>query len=210
MLIPPLVQRFLPFSGKVVLFDELVLVTQIFDALLSLNLFISILQMLMYFNFNRHISMMASTLRGFAREMKVFQLSLIIIFFSYLCFAQLSLSSLSVEFSTIVASVEALFAMSLGILQYADIFPTHQTSTTAIFFISFSSFVVFVIIIIIVSILNDSYATVKADPSKYSYDAELNEHMWKKVRSWWKSVLKPPTVPSLSKGEEKERSIGKF
>ena len=112
-----------------VLFDELALVTQIFDALLSLNLFVSILQMLMFLNFNPHIAMMASTLRRFAHEMKFFQLSILIIFFSYLCFAQLTLRSLSAEFSTVFATVEALFAMALGILHYEDIFPTHHSSS---------------------------------------------------------------------------------
>ena len=163
--------------------------------------------MLMFLNFNPHIAMMASTLRRFAHEMKFFQLSILIIFFSYLCFAQLTLRSLSAEFSTVFATVEALFAMALGILHYEDIFPTHHSSIASIFFISFSSFVVFVIIIIIVSIINESYAMVRADPTTYTYDEELNEHMWKKVHSWWKSVINTSTQ---SKCEEKDSNLGEI
>ena len=163
--------------------------------------------MLTFLNFNPHIAMMASTLRDFANEMRVFQVSILIIFFSYLCFAELTLRSLSEDFSTVFAAVQALFAMSLGILRYNAIFPTHEPSVAALFFISFSSFVVFVIIIMIVSIINKSYATVRADPSTYSYDKELNKHLSRKVRSWWNNLLNRSPLP---KEKEEKSTLGKM
>ena len=161
---------------------------QVFYNGLAVSLFLNTLKILRLLVFNRHIAMMASTLSRMWRLVAAFGLQLFIMFMAYVSPGMLLFSHTELNFSSLLSSIQTLFSMSLGMLHFRDTFGHMQDNfLSKIFFLSFVVLVIFVAMNILMAIINDAYATVVQECA-YTYDRELVNHIWRKMRKWWRAL----------------------
>ena len=191
----------LAIAGKNIGLDDMILWTQVFHHVLAANLFLCILKMLRLLTFNRHIGVMASTMRKMVGPVMAFELILGIIFMAYTFAGVLMFSKTEQSFKSFLTGIQTLFSMSLGMVHFKGTFVQLDSSVVSqFFFLSFVTLVIFISMNILMAVINDSYAAV-VDQGSYSYDKELVDHIWGKFMKWCRSLEKMPWDQRKEKGK---------
>ncbi|XP_052783774.1 polycystic kidney disease protein 1-like 2 [Mya arenaria] len=156
---------------------------ELFQTLLAVAIFSSILKLIHILRFNRRMSMLAGTLKLAAKELSAFTLILAILLFAFVACGHFLFGSTTGGFKNIIQGFETLLSFSLGSFNFQNIIDTHRVFGPIYFFLFFM-FVMFVLLNMFVTILNEAFSMVHRDVTQQKNEYEILEFLWGHLKTW--------------------------
>ena len=158
--------------------------------------FLATLKFLKLLRFNKKIGMMAATLRYGRKYLMAFGVMFGIMFFAFAQYFYMIYNIELLSFSTIIRSAETCMQMMLGRFNFYAM-KVSQPVLGPMFFFIYTVVVAYILINMFLSILNESFAQVRADLAKQSNEYEMVEFILRRFQVWTGLGFKGP--PPLSK-----------
>ena len=171
------------FSDKFYNFQRIAAWDDIFQTLLAVSIFFSILKLIHLLRFNRRMSLLARTLKQSGREMAAFSIVLFLFMLAFASCGHLLFGANVYGFSNMLRGFETLTAFSLGSYDFNYLTRNNRFLGPMFFFVYFT-FVAFVLINMFVTILNDAVTVVHHDVLKQTNEYEILEFLLSKLKSW--------------------------
>ncbi|XP_041364433.1 uncharacterized protein LOC121379847 [Gigantopelta aegis] len=156
---------------------------EVFSYIIGWLVFFGSLKFLKLLRFNKRMSLLAATLRKGAKRLVHFSLIFWIVFLAFIQLFYLTFMSTALSFSSFVGSVETGVLMIMGQI---DIFSMTMVLPimSHIYVFLFVFTITFIVVNMFLSILNETFADVRADLTKMSNDYEILSFMLNRFKMW--------------------------
>ncbi|XP_013393280.1 uncharacterized protein LOC106161002 [Lingula anatina] len=169
-------------SADFVNFQSLALWDETFGYMVGVVVFLATIKSLKLLRFNRRMGMLGDTIRIATQDLKVFSITFFLYFFAFCQAAYLLFGRHLPSYGTFIGSVEALFAFSLGSFSFDDMKDANPVLGPLFFFL-FVAVVYIGLMGMFLTIINDSFATVKANAEMQSNDYEMVDFIVKRFKA---------------------------
>ena len=156
---------------------------EVFSYIIGWLVFFGTLKFLKLLRFNKRMSLLAATLKKGSKRLAHFSLIFWIVFLAFIQLFYLTYLSSALSFSSFVGSVETGVLMVMGQI---DIFSMTMVlpvmSHVYVFLFVFT--ITFIVVNMFLSILNETFADVRAGLTKMSNDYEILTFMLNRFKMW--------------------------
>lgn len=167
--------------GQFVSFNKVVQWDTLFSAVSSIVVFLACIKALKLLQYNKTISILASTLQGSAKPLAGFSVIFIIFFLAFTIQAYLMFMPQIEKFSTFVTTTETVMGFLLGDFNFQEI-ETTKPIYGRMWFILLVLFGSFYIMNIFLAIIMDTYSNVRADIMLQNQEYQIVEFMVNKFK----------------------------
>lgn len=189
------------FSGNVGLLRTAFFWSELYALLLAFNCFICIMKLCRFLQFNRHLSMLAATLKHIAVQVSSFSIIILVVICAYVLVARIVFYG-EAQFGTVGSSLLTLFEMTVGGISHKSTFTNANSFASRLYFLSFNCLMAFIFMNLFITMISETYAFINKHKDTYSYDKELVDFMWNKFKDLW------DTTPGSKRSEPNERFDG--
>lgn len=176
-------QRFKETKGNAYMkFERVARWTELYQYMVGLLIFFTILKLIKLLRFNKKVSLLASTLQHCGKRLAVFAVIFLIIFGSFVQFFHIILLNDMYEFNTLLKSFETCFAMMLGRFEAQEM--TRSNVFSPFFFILFMVVNMFILLNMALSIVIESFTAVKNDADQQGNEHEIVEYIFTRFQNW--------------------------
>lgn len=195
------VERITKLKDKYYNFQRIAMWDELFQILLGIIVFASILKLIHILRFNRRMSMLAGTLKLSAKEMATFSLVFMIVLFSFVASGYLLFGAEVREFKTTTRGFETLLSFSLGSFDFQGVLETSRI-LGPIYFLFFFIFVVFVLLNVFVTILNEAFVVVRQDVLRQNNEYEIIDFISTRIKRGLEMTMIKPHLMLKQKHSE--------
>ncbi|CAH2002304.1 unnamed protein product [Acanthoscelides obtectus] len=167
--------------------------------LVAVMLFLVIMKVFKYLNFNRTMGQLNSTLRQCAKDIVGFSLMFFIVFFAFSELGYLLFGSEVENFSSFGLAMFTLLRTILGDFNYDELERADRV-LAPIYFLSYIFLVFFVLLNMFLAIINDTYNDVKTEISIAPDELQMTEYLRDKLH---KVLQKVGVMKDVSKKHKK-------
>jgi hypothetical protein len=170
-------------SSEYVNFVTIAVWDGVYSAILALVVFLSTLKFLRMLKFNRRLSILTATVSRANQDLKSFVITFFIYFFSFAMLAYLLFGTSLAEYSSFVNSIETLFSMILGALDYDRLRMTSPILGPTFFFF-FNWLIVFGMQTMFLVIIIEAFQVVRIE-NKFvrSDEFEVGGYIFGKIKA---------------------------
>ncbi|XP_077985128.1 polycystin-1-like protein 2 [Glandiceps talaboti] len=154
---------------------------EIYNYILALLVFLSILKFMKLMRLNHHIAVMIATLSAARRDLVNFCIVFTVVFMAFGQMAYVIFSSLLLTYSTFLSTVETLLSTLLGAFDYEELVYANPIMGP-IFFFAFIMTGMMILLNLFVTAVMMAYSTVQEDKSKFCDDYEIVDFIWGNVK----------------------------
>ena len=180
MLVNSAVKKIHQNPGKFVSFNKVVQWDTLFTSLTSVLVLVSCIKSIKLLQYNKTISLLASTLKGSAKPLAAFFVVFFVFFIAFTTFAYILFVPFLSDYKSFITASESVMSLLLGGFEFGEIRDA-QPILGPIWFILIMLFGVMYIMNIFLSIIMETYASVKDDLSRQSQEYELVDFMVAKL-----------------------------
>ena len=165
--------------GQFVSFNKVVQWDVLFSALTSVLVLLSCIKSIRLLQYNKTISLLASTLKGSAKPLAAFFIVFFVFFVAFTSFAYLLYMPHLTDYKSFITASESVLSLLLGTFDFSEISSTNRILGPIWFFL-IMMFGVMYLVNVFLSIIMETYASVKDDLSRQSQEYELVDFMVQK------------------------------
>ncbi|XP_071814843.1 polycystin family receptor for egg jelly-like isoform X3 [Apostichopus japonicus] len=146
-------------------------------------LFIATLKFLRLLRFNRRLQLLALTFKGSGKEITAYTVVFGIVFMAYASAAYNLFQVGLWDFSTLVRTVESLFATIMGKFDFYEM-NRYQPIFGPLFFFSFVMIMIFILMSMFLSIINAAFKKVRIDNEMEGNELEMVNFIMSRFLTW--------------------------